>query len=203
MRREHRPSVEADLEEGLGIACLQSHRPDDAITHHGRALELRRELGDDLGAAMSSNAIGLVHLREHRLGEARDHLERSLEYVRVLGDGLWEGIVQGNLVRCLLGLGRPEEAEALGGGRGLRRTGAPRGGGEVLPAGGQRLPQVPGPVEAGGLSGPADLRYGRLRGGDGRGALARGAAGPGGVHRPRAARPREEIGSRSGDVSGS
>ncbi len=113
VRREHRPSVEADLEESLGIACLQSHRPDDAITHHGRALELRRESGDELGVAMSSNAIGLVHLREHRLGEARDHLERSLESARALGDRLWEGIVQGNLVRCLLDLGRPEEATAL------------------------------------------------------------------------------------------
>ncbi len=113
VRRERRPSVEADLEEGLGIACLQSHQPDDAITHHGRALELRRELGDDLGAAMSLNAIGLVHLREHRLGEARDHLERSLGFAGALGDSLWEGIIQGNLVRCLLDLGRPEEAAAL------------------------------------------------------------------------------------------
>ncbi|MCY9783128.1 tetratricopeptide repeat protein [Nocardiopsis sp. EMB25] len=113
VRREHRPSAEADLWEGLGIACNQANRPDEAVTHHGCALELRRELGDGLGVVMSLNALGLAHLRGHRLGEARDHLERALEAVGGLGDRLWEGIVLGNLVRCRLELGGPEEATAL------------------------------------------------------------------------------------------
>ena len=112
-RRERRPSAEADLWESLGIAHLQSNRPEDAIAHHGRALELRQELDDELGVSMSLNAIGLVHLRGHRLGQAREHFERSLEAAGDLGDRLWEGIALGNLVRCLLELGAPEEAAAL------------------------------------------------------------------------------------------
>ncbi|NYH55762.1 tetratricopeptide (TPR) repeat protein [Nocardiopsis arvandica] len=113
VRREHRPLTESDLEESLGIAHLQSNRPDDAIIHHGLALELRREAGDELGVAMSLNAVGLVHLRGHRLGEARDRFERSLASARVLEDRLWEGTALGNLVRCLLDAGHVEEAVGL------------------------------------------------------------------------------------------
>ncbi|MFD3683881.1 tetratricopeptide repeat protein [Nocardiopsis sp. NPDC058631] len=94
-------------------AHLHSNRPVEGIEHHTRALELRRELVDEPGVVMSLNALGLAHLRGHRLDEARDHLERSNAAARDLGDRLWEGIAQGNLVRCLLDLGLREDAVLL------------------------------------------------------------------------------------------
>lgn len=115
VRRERRPQAESDLWENLGIAHLKANRPAEGIAAHTRALELRRELGDELGVVMSLNALGLAQLRGHRLDEAREHFERSLDAARVLGDRLWEGISLGNLVRCLLDLGLREEAVALSG----------------------------------------------------------------------------------------
>jgi len=113
VRHENRPRAESDLWEHLGIAHLQSNRPVEGIERHTRALELRRELGDEPGMVMSLNALGLAHLRGHRLDEARDHLERAGAAARDLGDRLWEGIALGNLVRCLLDLGLREDAVAL------------------------------------------------------------------------------------------
>lgn len=113
VRHENRPQAESDLWEHLGIAHLQSNRPVEGIEHHTRALELRREMGDEPGMVMSLNALGLAHLRGHRLDEARDHLERAASAARDLGDRLWEGIALGNLVRCLLDLGLREDAVAL------------------------------------------------------------------------------------------
>jgi tetratricopeptide (TPR) repeat protein len=113
-RREGRTSAEADLEESLGMACVQANRPEEGLAHHRRALELRRDAGDEFGVAMSLNAIGLARLRTHGLGEAREHFERSLELVGRAGERLWEGIVLGNLAQCVLELGEPEEATVLG-----------------------------------------------------------------------------------------
>jgi tetratricopeptide (TPR) repeat protein len=113
VRREYRPRAESDLWEHLGIAHLHSNRTSEGIEHHTRALDLRRELGDESGMVMSLNALGLAHLRGHRLDEARDHLERSGAAARALGDRLWEGIALGNLVRCLLDLRLREDAVAL------------------------------------------------------------------------------------------
>ncbi|MEV6819784.1 tetratricopeptide repeat protein [Nocardiopsis dassonvillei] len=113
-RREGCTSAEADLEESLGMACVQANRPEEGLVHHQRALELRRDADDGFGVAMSLNAIGLARLRTHGLGEAREHFERSLELVGRAGERLWEGIVLGNLAQCVLELGEPEEATVLG-----------------------------------------------------------------------------------------
>lgn len=113
-RREGDASAEADLEESLGMACVQANRPAEGLAHHRRALELRKEEDDEFGVAMSLNAIGLARLREHVLGEAREHFERSLGLVVGAGERLWEGIVLGNLAQCVLELGEPEEAVVLG-----------------------------------------------------------------------------------------
>ncbi|GHD20611.1 hypothetical protein GCM10007147_13200 [Nocardiopsis kunsanensis] len=112
-RREHERAAEADLAESLGMAYVQSHRREEALAHHRRALELRRESGDELGEAMSLNALGLAHLREHRPAEAREFFERSLATVRRLGERGWEGIALGNLADALLDSGRPQESVDL------------------------------------------------------------------------------------------
>lgn len=115
VRGENRRRAESDLREFLGIAFLQANRPSEGIEQHTRALELRRELGDELGVVMSLNALGLAHLRGRQLDAARDRLEESLDAARQLGDRRWEGIAQGNLVRCLLDLGLREDAITLAG----------------------------------------------------------------------------------------
>nr|WP_110048999.1 tetratricopeptide repeat protein [Nocardiopsis sp. L17-MgMaSL7] len=113
LRTEHHPRAESDLWENLGIAHLQANRFEAGIEHHTRALELRRELGDEHGVLMSLNALALAQQRGRRLVQARENFERSLAAARGLGNRLWEGIAMGNLVRCLLELGRWEESVAL------------------------------------------------------------------------------------------
>lgn len=112
-RREGERAAEADLSESLGMAYVQSHRREEALSHHRHALRLRREDGDELGEAMSLNSLGLVHLREHRVEEARDHFEQALTITRRLGDRRWEEIAVGNLADALLDAGEPREAVAL------------------------------------------------------------------------------------------
>ncbi|GAA1467115.1 ATP-binding protein [Nocardiopsis exhalans] len=113
LRTEHHPRAESDLWENLGIAHLQANRFEEGIEHHTRALELRRQLGDEQGVLMSLNALALAQLRGRRLEQARENFERSLAAARSLGNRLWEGIALGNLVRCFLELGLREDAVAL------------------------------------------------------------------------------------------
>ncbi|MFV2197701.1 ATP-binding protein [Nocardiopsis sp. LOL_012] len=112
-RDEGRPDAEADLLEALGIARVQANRVEEALGHHERALDLRREGGDAFGEAMSLNALGLVHLRAHRLERARHLFGEALRLTRELGERLWEGIALGNLAAVELRSGGAREAVAL------------------------------------------------------------------------------------------
>jgi adenylate cyclase len=79
--------IAADLHNDLGIVCFYRGLPDEAFDQHGRALELRRGLGDRLGMAKSLSNIGnLIFEFRDDLPVAEDHYRRALDLARAVGD---------------------------------------------------------------------------------------------------------------------
>jgi tetratricopeptide (TPR) repeat protein len=103
----------AELLESLGMACAQSDDLDRSTGYHQRALEIRRQAGDQPGVALSLNDMGLVLLRRHRLNEAHAMFEESLAIYEELGNMHWQPVIRANLGEALIGLGRYDEAGEL------------------------------------------------------------------------------------------
>ncbi|MCA9711119.1 MAG: tetratricopeptide repeat protein, partial [Myxococcales bacterium] len=82
------PLLHADLDNNLGTVSRTAGALDEALEHHQRALERRREvLGDDHpDVGRSLTHIGNVLTAQGRLREAEDHLRRGLAQAdRTLG----------------------------------------------------------------------------------------------------------------------
>jgi tetratricopeptide (TPR) repeat protein len=89
--------AEAWVRNTLGMAHVHSGEHKAAIPHLERSLELKRELGDQLGEATLRNNLGVVY---YRLGEdetARDHYAASLVIKEAIGDGYGRAIALTNL----------------------------------------------------------------------------------------------------------
>ncbi|MFB9903893.1 AfsR/SARP family transcriptional regulator [Allokutzneria oryzae] len=109
-RRTGQAHAEVSMVTGLGNAAYQTHRLDEALRHHLRALEISQELGKPCGDRSVLHNLGGVYLRLGRTAEAEEALLRSLELSRELGD-------PGTAALTLLSLGelcaerdRPKEA---------------------------------------------------------------------------------------------
>ncbi|MEM9460456.1 MAG: serine/threonine-protein kinase [Myxococcota bacterium] len=108
------PLLHADLDNNLGTICRVAGALDEALEHHQRALQRRREvLGDDhpdVGRSLTN--IGNVLSAQGRLTEAEDHLRRGLAHAeRTLGPE--HPTVAGGLYSLAYGLdkqARPHEA---------------------------------------------------------------------------------------------
>ncbi|MCX4098120.1 ATP-binding protein [Nocardia sp. alder85J] len=88
---------EAELQDSLGKAYVQSHRLEAAEQCHRAALAIRQEISDDFGVAASINSLGLVHWRSRRLAAATADFEESLEMFRALAEPRWQAVVSTNL----------------------------------------------------------------------------------------------------------
>jgi hypothetical protein len=66
--------------------------------HQRRALEIRRQVGDRLGVALSLNGLGLLQVRRHHSIEARAMFEEALDIFGALREERWFPVVQENLI---------------------------------------------------------------------------------------------------------
>ncbi|MGC0315329.1 ATP-binding protein [Kitasatospora acidiphila] len=105
--------AQAELHESLGMAYTQSHQLDQAAEQYRAALEVRRELGDPFGEALTLNGFGLLELRQWQLFGARQAFERARTLFQGLDDAYWAPLVAVNLAEAELALARYEEAEPL------------------------------------------------------------------------------------------
>lgn len=109
-RRAGDRAGEAELRERLGRAHAQTHRHEESLAHHERALALRRELGDRPGEAASCNGLGLAHLRAGRLDEAVRRFTEALMLFRELGDDRAAATALANLASAHYRAGRLDDA---------------------------------------------------------------------------------------------
>jgi len=60
-------------------------RYEDALKHYGQSLEIRRELGDERGIAVTLNNLGMLHKNQRSYEKARPLFEEALALFRKLG----------------------------------------------------------------------------------------------------------------------
>lgn len=102
------------LAEGWASAnlgqALARLRDKEALGHLKQALAIRRELGDDRGAAQATLNVADAYLQIEGPEVALEHFQRSAQVLRELGDPSLLGIGLNNLGEVYLDLGRLDEA---------------------------------------------------------------------------------------------
>ncbi|MDQ2813793.1 MAG: tetratricopeptide repeat protein [Actinomycetota bacterium] len=94
-----------NLGQALGFTHMQ-----EAIELLERSFAIRREIGDQLGAAQAANNLSDAYVVLGRTDEALELLRRALDLNREVGYRYGEGVVLNNLGEAFLDLGRPDEA---------------------------------------------------------------------------------------------
>ena len=77
-----------------------------------QSLEIRKQMQDRQGLALTSLELGSISRQEHRLGEARQWIEESLCLAQNLGDKFSRGRALAELGKLLVDLGQFVEAHA-------------------------------------------------------------------------------------------
>ena len=103
------PAGEASVLDSLGMVYGRLRMP-DTFSCYEKALSIRYELGDELGAAKTTNNLADSLLRQQRPAEARDLLHRALDLHRRAGRRLGEAVSLNNLGEAHLCLGHRAEA---------------------------------------------------------------------------------------------
>ncbi len=70
----------------LGVAHLDSGRPDDALGHLEKSLEYRRKANDERGITAALTNLAKLYLNEGDLDRARASLEEGLALSRAYGE---------------------------------------------------------------------------------------------------------------------
>ncbi len=109
-RRDGDRGAEAELQESLGMAYVQSQNLESAAGHYEAALALRRELQDTFGEALTLNGLGLLELRRRNLARAQAAFEGSRALFAARHEDFWEPRAAVNLAQAELELGHPENA---------------------------------------------------------------------------------------------
>ena len=90
-------SLECGALNGLGTACENLGRLDEARTHFVCALELARATGDKRWECGLLGNLGGLFWVEGKLDDAVQHYQAGLEVARELGHRMWEGNALSNL----------------------------------------------------------------------------------------------------------
>lgn len=106
-------AAQGELLESLGMAYSQAYNLDRSEEHLTRALQIRRQAGDQHSLALTLNSLGLLHLRRHHLDAAREAFQEALDIYAELQDETWMPIIRENLAEALIGLGHSPAAEIL------------------------------------------------------------------------------------------
>jgi DNA-binding SARP family transcriptional activator len=101
--------AEALVLNNLGIGYARRHQA-EAVGSFERALDIRREIGDEYGEAQTASNLADTYSRIGRGDEALDLLKRALVIHRQAGRRYGEGVALDNLGEAYLALGRAEEA---------------------------------------------------------------------------------------------
>ncbi|EXG79980.1 ATP-binding protein [Cryptosporangium arvum] len=97
-------SLRASALRGLGSLHLAFGRIDDAVRTLQKAVDVRREAGDDAGLARARTSLARAHRKAGRIEVARELVTPQIAVFRRLGDVMWE-------ITALRELGRLELAE--------------------------------------------------------------------------------------------
>ncbi|CAN7542445.1 BTAD domain-containing putative transcriptional regulator [Terrabacter sp. LjRoot27] len=106
----HSPLARASLWRGLAQSLIYSDELTRARQHLQRALDLFRQEGHDLGAALTLAGLATVHRHQGRLDLAEGCLRAALPTVLESGDAPKEALLRGSLGRILVAQNRLEEA---------------------------------------------------------------------------------------------
>ncbi|WP_295364966.1 serine/threonine-protein kinase [Arenimonas sp.] len=102
---------EAESTNALGVGYARLGQPEDAAEQYGKALALRRELGDRRGVASSQRNLAQLAMVRGDLDDARDRLAEAAGLFGALGDRAGAAAVDNEL--GLLAEERGNYAEAL------------------------------------------------------------------------------------------
>jgi tetratricopeptide (TPR) repeat protein len=105
--------AQAELLESLGMAYSQAFDLDRGEQYQHRALEIRRQVGDRLGVALSLNGLGLLQVRRHHSVDAQAMFREALDILATLREERWVPVVQENLAEALIDMEGFLEAEGL------------------------------------------------------------------------------------------
>lgn len=93
-----------------GEAFTMLGRWDEAHSNLNTALEMGRDLGDNLRQVSALTDLGLMCCEQQRFGEALKYLSAALPRSHGVDTGRMEGVIEGNLSRAYSGLGCYREA---------------------------------------------------------------------------------------------
>lgn len=99
------PAAQAMVLNGLGVACSDLSRYDEAISYHQQALRLERATGDRSGQAWNLNNLGVAYSDLGRLRQAHDCFRQAVELHEQAGSCHGQGIALANLGDSCRGLG--------------------------------------------------------------------------------------------------
>jgi tetratricopeptide (TPR) repeat protein len=105
-------TAQGELLESMGMAYSQAYNLDRSEEYLTRALQIRRQAGDQRSLALTLNSLGLLHVRRH-LNAARSVFQEALDIYAELEDKTWVPVIRENLAEALIGLGRSPAAETL------------------------------------------------------------------------------------------
>jgi tetratricopeptide (TPR) repeat protein len=103
---------EALILGGLGIACRELRRFDEAFEYLEAALVIHRESGDLYGEASALNSIGAIHLGVRQVDQAIVCYERVIDVCRRTGNRWGESTTLNNLSEAFSDVGRFGDAAA-------------------------------------------------------------------------------------------
>lgn len=105
--------AQGELLESIGMAYSQAYDLDRSEEYLIRALQIRRQAGDQRSLALTLNSLGLLHVRRHHLNAARSVFQEALGIYAELDDETWVPVIRENLAEVLIGLGHSQLAETL------------------------------------------------------------------------------------------
>ena len=97
----------------MGMAYSQAYDLDRSEEYLTRALQIRRQVGDQHSLALTLNSLGLLHVRRHHLNAARSVFQEALDIYAEREDKTWVPVIRENLAEALIGLGHSLAAETL------------------------------------------------------------------------------------------
>ena len=103
----------ADALNGLALALHESAVLDEAERTYERALDIERQIGDDLGVAITSNNLAGLLVARGDFAPARARFETCLAHFRAAGDARMCGLVLANLAELTICCDQPAEALPL------------------------------------------------------------------------------------------
>jgi tetratricopeptide (TPR) repeat protein/transcriptional regulator with XRE-family HTH domain len=98
----------------LGQSCNRLDYRDEARAHFGQALNVYRQLGDNIGQGRVHSSLGALSDREGRPRDALDHSRQAYELFLAADDRGWQATVLNNLGWCHAQLGEYEQALSCG-----------------------------------------------------------------------------------------